>query len=71
MYNYINWYIRICSEGSDLQRMCMCTYVFYSGNGRYITVYYLDANATVLAVRSLTYTYNSTNLPEPVFNTSK
>ena len=49
----------------------ICTYVFYSGNGRYITVYNLEANTTVLALRSLVYTYNSTNLPEPVFNTSR
>ena len=34
-------------------------------------MYDLDVNITILALRSLTYTYNSTFLPEPVFNTSR
>lgn len=29
------------------------------------------ANATMLALRSLTYTYDSRHLPEPFFNTSQ
>ena len=62
---------RIRSYKAIILYTCVLIHYNYSGDGHHITVYNLDANTTVLALRSLTYTYNSMNFPEPVSNTSR